>query len=151
MAHNIRRFREARRLGYTELSRMLSDLGWEIAPLGLRRIEQEARRVDTDDLVRSPSRFMSRRWRCCCPQPTGRSRPKPPTAVGRIWMWAQGVLPLSGDPITFKRDSNPFTWAEWEKRYLEETGSPPGDQFVTPKRFDIEEAIADGDDREVPN
>ncbi|MGO9355176.1 MAG: hypothetical protein ACLP3C_31705, partial [Mycobacterium sp.] len=113
----------------------------------LRRIEQEARRVDTDDLVAIALVLDVSPLALLLPIANGPIAPKGPRLlVGRIWAWGQGVLPLSGDPITFKRDSNPLTWAEWEKRYLEETGSPPGDQFVTPKRFDIEEAIADGDD-----
>ena len=47
---NITRLRAFRRLGSTELSEKLKDLGKRISPLGLRRIENGARRVDTDDL-----------------------------------------------------------------------------------------------------
>ena len=47
---NITRLRAFRRLGYTELSERLKDLDKRISPLGLRRIENGARRVDTDDL-----------------------------------------------------------------------------------------------------
>ena len=47
---NITRLRAYRRLGYTELSERLKDLRKRISPLGLRRIENGARRVDADDL-----------------------------------------------------------------------------------------------------
>ena len=47
----MRKFREARGLGYAELSRRLAELGREIPSLGLRRIEAGERRVDADDLV----------------------------------------------------------------------------------------------------
>ena len=47
---NITRLRAFRRLGYTELSERLKDIGKPITPMGLRRIENGARRVDTDDL-----------------------------------------------------------------------------------------------------
>ena len=47
----MRKFREARNLGYAELSRRLAELGREIPSLGLRRIEAGERRVDVDDLV----------------------------------------------------------------------------------------------------
>ena len=47
---NITRLRAFRRLGSTELSERLNDIGKPITPMGLRRIENGARRVDTDDL-----------------------------------------------------------------------------------------------------
>jgi hypothetical protein len=51
LAANIRRVRTAQRLGYAELSRMLTDIGRPIPELGLRRIEIGERRVDFDDLL----------------------------------------------------------------------------------------------------
>jgi transcriptional regulator with XRE-family HTH domain len=47
---NVTRLRAFRRLGYTELSERLKDLDKRISPLGLRRIENGARRIDVDDL-----------------------------------------------------------------------------------------------------
>ena len=38
-------------MGYTDLSERLKDLDRRIPPLGLRRIENGARRVDADDLL----------------------------------------------------------------------------------------------------
>jgi transcriptional regulator with XRE-family HTH domain len=51
LAANIKRIRTAQRLGYAELSRLLTDIGRQIPELGLRRIEKGERRVDYDDLL----------------------------------------------------------------------------------------------------
>jgi hypothetical protein len=51
LAANIHRVRTAQRIGYAELSRLLSDVGRPIPELGLRRIEIGERRVDFDDLL----------------------------------------------------------------------------------------------------
>jgi transcriptional regulator with XRE-family HTH domain len=51
VSHNVRRLREAQNLSYAEFSRRVTAAGRDIAPLGVRRIESGARRVDTDDLV----------------------------------------------------------------------------------------------------
>jgi transcriptional regulator with XRE-family HTH domain len=47
---NITRLRTEQRMAYTDLSAKLKDLDRPIPPLGLRRIENGARRVDADDL-----------------------------------------------------------------------------------------------------
>ena len=51
LAANIKRVRTAQRLGFAELSRLLTDIGRPIPELGLRRIELGERRVDYDDLL----------------------------------------------------------------------------------------------------
>ena len=51
LAANIKRVREARRLGYAEFSRQLTSIGRPIPELGLRRIELGERRIDADDLL----------------------------------------------------------------------------------------------------
>jgi hypothetical protein len=51
LAENIRRIRDAQRLTYAELARLLAEAGREIPVLGLRRIEYKERRVDFDDLL----------------------------------------------------------------------------------------------------
>jgi transcriptional regulator with XRE-family HTH domain len=51
VTNTVRHFREKRRLGYAELNRKLAELGRDIPPLGLRRIESGERKVDVDDLV----------------------------------------------------------------------------------------------------
>lgn len=48
---NIARLRESQNLSYAEMARRLADTGNPIAPLALRRIEHDERKVDPDDLV----------------------------------------------------------------------------------------------------
>jgi len=48
---NVKRLREARQLTYTELAARLKGVGRPIPILGLRRIEEGDRRVDSDDLI----------------------------------------------------------------------------------------------------
>lgn len=50
LARNLKDIREAQRLTYTALAKLLADAGRPIAVLGLRRIERGERRVDVDDL-----------------------------------------------------------------------------------------------------
>jgi hypothetical protein len=51
VARNVRRLREAAGYGYAELSRLLTDMGRPIPPLGIRHLEEGSRRVDVDELV----------------------------------------------------------------------------------------------------
>lgn len=51
VAENVARLREAQRITYAEMSRILGEAGRPIPPLGLRRIEAGERRIDVDDLV----------------------------------------------------------------------------------------------------
>lgn len=51
VADNVKRLRTAQNLTYAEMSRRLNDLGHSIPELGLRRIENQQRKVDTDDLM----------------------------------------------------------------------------------------------------
>lgn len=51
LAHLVAERREAERLTYVDLSKLLAEHGRPIAVLGLRRIERGERRVDADDLV----------------------------------------------------------------------------------------------------
>jgi len=111
VADNIRRFREARRLGYAELSRGLSDLGREIPPLGLRRIEAGVRRVDTDDLVTIALALNVSPLALLLPAADGPIAPKDGRILcDQIWRWGRGLeaLPDSPDPVQFVRDSNPM-------------------------------------------
>lgn len=51
VARAVRELRAQRQMTYAQLSRELAQNGHELAPLAIRRIEAEARRVDSDDLV----------------------------------------------------------------------------------------------------
>lgn len=124
VAHNIRRLREAQRLGYTELSRMLSDLGWEIAPLGLRRIEQEARRVDVDDLLALATALGVPPTTLLMPYELRGEAAVSATGIGKqtgwqLWMW----LCTSRPPQGWDRSDLEFyaaAWPIWASRGLEE-------------------------------
>src|SRR5690606_35977869 len=49
---NLRRWRETRGMTYTELSNRLNTVaGWDISPVGVRRIENRERRITVDDLT----------------------------------------------------------------------------------------------------
>jgi transcriptional regulator with XRE-family HTH domain len=116
LTHNVRRFRTERRLGYAELSRKLAEMGREIPPLGLRRIENGDRRVDVDDLVALALALDVSLLALLLPTDTSRLVP-----FGRqwdaetIWRWATGSNPLPGNEnfLRFLRDSNPLT--DWSK------------------------------------
>jgi transcriptional regulator with XRE-family HTH domain len=115
--HAVARLREERRLSYAELSRRLGDLGRDIPPLGLRRIESGERRVDADDLIAlalalevSPLALLL---------PTNASSlvaNGDRYAAERIWDWARGHQALTGDVVNFLRDSNPLEWPELEAK-----------------------------------
>jgi transcriptional regulator with XRE-family HTH domain len=131
VARAVRTFREARHLGYAELSRRLTKQGRTIPPLGLRRIEAGERRVDVDDLVAlalaldvAPVALLL---------PADRDSYRPLVAGGEpytwqhIWLWGTGLQPLSGDMLTFIRDSNPIKWAQIEATAADFTNiSAPG-------------------------
>jgi transcriptional regulator with XRE-family HTH domain len=51
VAGNLTRLREDAGLTYTEVSRLLAEVGRDVSPLGVRRIEDGTRRVDVDDLM----------------------------------------------------------------------------------------------------
>lgn len=50
VAKIIREQRELRKLSYTELSRLVERVGWNLSPVAIRRIEDMERRVSVDDL-----------------------------------------------------------------------------------------------------
>ena len=86
-----------------ELSRQLADIGWQIRPNGLTRVENGERRVDVDDLLAlavvlgvSPNRLLLPAFE---EHPPGTLRAVP--VVGNVvatdldlWAWATGERPL---------------------------------------------------------
>jgi transcriptional regulator with XRE-family HTH domain len=115
VTHNVRHFREARRLSYAELSRQLADIGRDIPPLGLRRIESGERRVDVDDLVALALALGVSPLALLLPTEASSLVPDGDSySPERLWDWARGHQTLTGDALTFMRDSNPLEWPEWE-------------------------------------
>ena len=115
----VRKFREARGLGYAELSRRLAELGREIPSLGLRRIEAGERRVDADDLVALALALDVTPLALLLPSPADGDDHRlaskgDPMPWQHIWVWATGQGVLSGDRVTYVRDCNPLKWAEVE-------------------------------------
>jgi transcriptional regulator with XRE-family HTH domain len=123
VTHTVRQFREERRLSYAELSRQLAQMGREIPPLGLRRIESGERKVDVDDLVAlalalgvSPLALLLPREASSL-VPVGDQHD-----VDRIWRWAIGGQALTEEnAFRFMRDSNPLLdWTGVEERLAKE-------------------------------
>lgn len=110
----VRHFRDqARRLSYAELSRKLADMGREIPPLGLRRIESGERKVDVDDVVALALALDVSPLALLLPvEASSLVAQGDQYDAMRIWDWARGHRALAGDPLTFMRDSNPLDWAK---------------------------------------
>jgi transcriptional regulator with XRE-family HTH domain len=112
VAAAVKRLREQRRYSYADLSRRLDDLGRPIPPLGLRRIEAGERRIDVDDLVALALGLEVSPLAILLPnEPAAVVRGGEQYSRDRIWNWAIGKWPLSGDHVTFVRDSHPADWA----------------------------------------
>lgn len=117
VTHSVRKFREARRLSFAELSRQLAELGRDVPPLGLRRIESGERRVDVDDLVALALALGVSPLALLLPtEASSLVADGDRLPVGKIWEWAKGQQPLSGDALAYWRDSNPREWADIEGR-----------------------------------
>lgn len=108
VAENVRRYREALNLGHTELSRRIGDLGHEVLPIGLRRVESGERRVTVDDLTAlamalevSPTSLLTpppatddtEEWQNGTAELTG----TPAAPPRRIWHWVRGDSPVDGE------------------------------------------------------
>ena len=119
---NVIRLRTKQRLGYTDLSERLKDLDRRIPPLGLRRIENGARRVDADDLLAlavalgvSPVTLL---------MPNADDGGEHVTATGitekldaeRVWNWVRVDESLDPDeqPLEFRMRALP----EWKKQQM---------------------------------
>ncbi|OBJ95126.1 hypothetical protein A5746_01850 [Mycolicibacterium conceptionense] len=123
VARTTKRFRELRRLSYAELSRQLAELGREIPPLGLRRIESEDRKVDVDDLFALALTLEVSPLALLLPVENSALTPQGmPYDVDKIWNWAVGSQALSEEnAFRFIRDSNPLIdWTDVEPRLAQE-------------------------------
>lgn len=119
VAKNVTRYREAARFNYTELSNELSKHKRDISALGVRRIEEGNRRVDVDDLAALALALDVSPLALLLPRSDSPIVPGGKIVEAeRIWSWAQGASPLSGNlhtpsGLAFMINSNPFAdWAE---------------------------------------
>ncbi len=132
---NIHRRREDQNLSYAQLSRRLkTETGRSIPELGIRRIEEGNRRVDTDDLVAlavvlktSPATLL---------MPVVGDRTERVSATGtnlkepaeKWWLWLQadpsGASVVGLPPMAFVVNAQP-QWAH--PRWLKDTGSDGDD------------------------
>jgi len=116
-AANVRTLREKRRLKYADLSRKLDELGRPIPPLGLRRIEAGERRIDVDDLAALALALEVSPLTVLLP-----TEASPVIAGGEVYSHERlrergiGKWPLSGDAVTFIRDSHPERWEQMMNR-----------------------------------
>ena len=121
MAHTVRQLREARHLGYAELSRRLAELGREIPSLGLRRLEAGERRVDADDLVALALALDVSPATLLMPAAADDTERVDVTGVAkcdadRLWSWLSAQAPIEPDVhvIEFRLAALP----PWKKRQL---------------------------------
>ena len=106
VTHTVRRFREERRLGYAELSRKLAEMGRDIPPLGLRRIESGERRVDVDDLVALALAFDVSPLALLLPtEASSLTSEGEEYSLQEIWNWGEGNQPLPPEAAPTERDS----------------------------------------------
>ncbi|MDE3725342.1 helix-turn-helix transcriptional regulator [Nocardiopsis sp. N85] len=126
--HNVKRIREARSLTYAELSRRLTAVGREIPTLGLSRIEEGKRRVDTDDLVALAMVFdvspVTLLLPPAPPQSTGGRvtvLPERSTPWRTAWRWAHGEHPYwePGSDNELRGDDDRL-WLERLRRFISE-------------------------------
>ncbi|QZT60937.1 helix-turn-helix domain-containing protein [Mycolicibacterium austroafricanum] len=116
-AANVKALRETRRLTYADLSRILDELGRPIPPLGLRRIEAGGRRIDLDDLAALALALEVSPLTVLLP-----TEASPVVAGGEVYSherlrdWVIGKWPLTGDAVTFIRDSHPERWEQMMNR-----------------------------------
>lgn len=118
----VKQLREMRRISYAELSRMLGELGRDIPPLGLRRIEAGERRVDVDDLVALAVAFGVAPTTLLMPDAADRKESVAATGTGErpaesLWKWLIADNPLKGsgrDVVEFWLDSLPA----WEREQI---------------------------------
>ncbi|MCV7101524.1 helix-turn-helix transcriptional regulator [Mycobacterium palustre] len=106
----MKRLREERGLPYAELSRRLADIGREIPPLGLRRIESGERRVDADDLMALAVALGVSPISLLMPASETGERIVEVTGVDggvecrRLWRWLQAETPLLDEKTASARD-----------------------------------------------
>ena len=147
VAHTVRQFREDRRLGFAELSRQLAEIGREIPPLGLRRIESGERRVDVDDLVALAVVLDVSPLALLLPsEASSLTSQGEEYSLQQIWNWGEGLHPLPREAaptdrdfrirnVRFLTESRPHMQIDWEQ-WLSETVDFGTDKEARPRGDD---------------
>jgi transcriptional regulator with XRE-family HTH domain len=114
------------------LSRQLAEVGREIPPLGLRRIESGERRVDVDDLVALAVVFDVSPLALLLPtEASSLTSQGVKYSLQQIWNWGEGLYPLPRETaptdrdfrirnVRFLTESRPHIQIDWEQ-WLRET------------------------------
>lgn len=115
VAKNVKRLRTARNLTYAEMSRRLTERGQAIPELGLRRIENEQRKVDVDDLIALAHVLNTTPDMLLMPEAPSENTPAETTSLGAInalelWNWLKdGDIPnAQPDPFNSVLSAPPF-------------------------------------------
>lgn len=129
VAKNITRYRKSKGMTYTELSKRLAAAGRDVSPLAVRRIEEQGRRVDVDDLIAIAAALGERPNTLLFPDVDESSSQCEVTGVGALdasllWDWLQGldILPSAGkEEQRFQRRNIQFDLSSippWELREM---------------------------------
>ncbi|KUI01290.1 hypothetical protein AU189_13385 [Mycolicibacterium acapulense] len=120
VAANVARQRGVAGLNYTELSGRLADLGRDIPPLAVRRIEEGQRRVDVDDLMALAMALDISPVALLMPELDSARQDDPVDITGspetlaaqQVWEWLTAQAPLLTNlTLLFVQRS----WPTWER------------------------------------
>lgn len=100
LAETVERLRTSAHLSYAELSRLLESNGHRIPPLGLRRIEAQARKVDADEITALASALHVSPLVLLFPATDSTDDETPVTGVPHIsqlhlWSWGLGEVGIT--------------------------------------------------------
>lgn len=163
VADRLAELRASRNLTYQGLSDRLTELGWPIPELGLRRIEARARRVTVDDLLALASALNVSPLDLLLP----RSEGELPTAVpedvnlDEVWAWAKQqtnlnpearasywrlqAVDLEDDVEKFRAAENAEEFPEKGRRWMRRQRVEAEEKLVRARaRLDELEAESDG-------
>ncbi len=123
---NVKRFREEQNLSLVKLSQRLAAAGRPIPPLGLSRIENGERRVDSDDLVALATTLGVSPTTLLLPAEGDPGEPVHLTnevsgTWQEAWRWATGDAPLSSEAADrVSQTVERIRWQEVNRPYLAE-------------------------------
>jgi transcriptional regulator with XRE-family HTH domain len=145
---NVKRLREERNLSLAELSRRLDKIGRKIPTLGLSRIENGERRVDTDDLVALAAVLDVSPVTLMLPaedpgEPVKLTQGLTVRHWSQAWRWMHGEVPLltkAGATGWPRR----LSWMAENRPYMTEEQFM--DKFTSPAPISVEAMEEEGED-----